>query len=496
MSAERGASTAAVLAALVHAALPALVASRPDVEDMYKNWETVILARAADTQGAVCLDGTPPGYYIMRGRHADSGEPETRWIIHFQGGGWCTSAEDCRERSKDDLGSSTTFASHKAKHLYEWGGHGIMSGEAADNPFFYTWNHVYVRYCDGGGFSGNAKEPVYVGGGDYVYYRGQRILAAVLEDLLDRGLDSATDVLLGGCSAGGVAIIMNIDYIVSRLPKETRVLGIPESGVLVEVESLLSNTSMASSFGAMFDVMEMGGPDSTVNQGCLAANDDEPWRCMLAGKALTHIQNKVLVVNSVFDSWQLTELVGVSGCCVAALSGLGPRTPCSRTERDAITTLRDMLLHTMHDASHASDNVSYFASGCFGHCGLLNHDKGWEKLRVLVADWAFTGSHLEENPNLSSVNLAMTLADGIPSIAAEEEHFPTCSNSIDYKSLRECADDHAAIVLALTTVLCILVALTAVCCSTLCHVVSNYSTTRYKPVPDTSGVTAARSIAH
>ncbi len=38
-----------------------------------------------------------------------------------------------------------------------------------------------------------------------------------------RGLDSATEVVVGGCSAGGLAVILNIDAVAELLPPTARI---------------------------------------------------------------------------------------------------------------------------------------------------------------------------------------------------------------------------------------------------------------------------------
>lgn len=43
----------------------------------YDSWQLVLLTAAASSNGAVCLDGSPAGYYIERG------DPK-RWMIHLQ----------------------------------------------------------------------------------------------------------------------------------------------------------------------------------------------------------------------------------------------------------------------------------------------------------------------------------------------------------------------------------------------------------------------------
>jgi hypothetical protein len=49
---------------------------------------------------AVCLDGTPGGYYYRKGT-------DNVWLIEAEGGAWAVSLSDCLARSKTDLGSSS-----------------------------------------------------------------------------------------------------------------------------------------------------------------------------------------------------------------------------------------------------------------------------------------------------------------------------------------------------------------------------------------------------
>ena len=56
-----------------------------------------------------------------------------------------------------------------------------------------------------------------------LYFRGKRIVRAVLLDLLrSRGMDGGTEVVLSGCSAGGLAVYLQADYVASFLPKAAR----------------------------------------------------------------------------------------------------------------------------------------------------------------------------------------------------------------------------------------------------------------------------------
>ena len=109
----------------------------------------VITLTRSKLQGAVCLDGSPPGYYFRPG----SSDGENKWIVHLMGGGWCSSLEDCVERTGSLFGTtSPEFWPDSAPAVF-FGG--FLSNLESFNPYFYTWNLVFAIYCDGGSFAGN-----------------------------------------------------------------------------------------------------------------------------------------------------------------------------------------------------------------------------------------------------------------------------------------------------------------------------------------------------
>jgi hypothetical protein len=106
------------------------------------------------TRDAFCIDGTKPVFYLRRG----TGEGKAKWIIYFEGGGWCFNLDDCGGRSKTRLGS--TFGSPLCFSKQMLMDH--MNGDPLDNPLFYNWNVVYVRYCDGSSYASNTVQYHYV----------------------------------------------------------------------------------------------------------------------------------------------------------------------------------------------------------------------------------------------------------------------------------------------------------------------------------------------
>lgn len=132
----------------------------------------------------------------------------------FKGGGWCIDLEDCAARSKTVLGSSNTWTA--ARYCYDQGGHdGLMSQDESVNPLMYNWNRIYVGYCDGASLSGKVEEPVQVPNSQTsVHFKGGYQLDAFYDIFInDYGLATATDIVIGGSSAGGLAVILHLDYI-------------------------------------------------------------------------------------------------------------------------------------------------------------------------------------------------------------------------------------------------------------------------------------------
>ncbi|CAI5481385.1 unnamed protein product [Closterium sp. Yama58-4] len=169
--------------------------------------------------GAKCLDGSPPGYYIRRGRGAGG----ANWHVHLPVGGWCGDERSCTRRSLNPLGSTTHWAARapaagygrkKAYPAFS----GLLSSNAAVNPAFHTWNLVRLVYCDGGGYTGT-RGRIDVGGNKSLYLDGWNIMQAVLQDLREkRGMAAASRILLSGSSAGGQAVVMLCDRVAAAFP--------------------------------------------------------------------------------------------------------------------------------------------------------------------------------------------------------------------------------------------------------------------------------------
>ena len=97
---------------------------------------------------AKCIDGSQPIYFLRRG----SGDGSQKWIIFFEGGGWCYTLDECYLRSMTDKGSATKDKGTLPRSEMTR----YLSSDESENPHMFNWNMAFVRYCDGGSFAGNS----------------------------------------------------------------------------------------------------------------------------------------------------------------------------------------------------------------------------------------------------------------------------------------------------------------------------------------------------
>lgn len=316
-----------------------------------------LMAEAAEKEGAVCLDGTPGAYYLQPG----SGDGVNKWYIHHQGGGWCESMDDCLSRSTGNLGSSSKYPD--TANL----GGGYFSTDASVNPLMYNWNHVYLRYCDGASFSGN-NEATATYKNKTLYWRGKRVREAMSSDLLqNRGLNRATDVVISGCSAGGLATFLHTDQwcdAVKIASPSAKCVGLPDSGFFLDYQDpavtcqpdvgLLGNTINGNYHCGLKWTFTIQNATEGVHQDCVAAHQGEEWKCMFAEHASEHIKSPIFAMQSQYDSWQTGHVQGTGGA--AKTQDLG----------NNIT----MRVQTMLMAKNPESGA--FLDSCHHHCGAWN----------------------------------------------------------------------------------------------------------------------------
>ena len=218
---------------------------------------------------AVCNDGTPAVYYFKRGSGADA----AHWIIFFQGGGWCSSGPACALRWSSQ---HYLMTSQNAPAVMPAGG--IFSISSQINPDFLNFTQVFVKYCSSDIYSGDSEQQV---NGMTLQFRGHEIVTAIIADLEDPtviptpNLKNATQVLVGGSSAGSYGAASNIDWITSQLTW-AKVKGVLDSSWVPSLPDYGSSPREPMPGSADY----YNFYSAVVDQSCAAANPSQPQICL------------------------------------------------------------------------------------------------------------------------------------------------------------------------------------------------------------------------
>ncbi|XP_011405404.1 PREDICTED: pectin acetylesterase 5-like [Amphimedon queenslandica] len=305
---------------------------------------------------ALCLDGSPPGYYIRKG----FGSGVNKWILHLQGGGWCYDKDDCLKWSKTDLGSSKNWP-QKAPYTYL--NSGLLSYLKTKNPDFYEWNVVHVQYCDGASYSGYVESPVQVSGTS-IYFRGIKILEAIIQSLKDGGMNSAEEVILTGCSAGGLAAFLHADRVKSLLPRSVKYRVLPDAGYFIDAPNVDGDMHIRSVYTNLFNMQNCSGG---VDQDCIAAysGSNDAWKCFMAQYTYPYISSPTFTLHSLTDTWQLENIV--------ELDCLPPS--CTATQMKEFYKFTKEFKVAAAPVISSSTNGA-FLNSCLKHCQSMS-SYGW-----------------------------------------------------------------------------------------------------------------------
>ena len=119
-------------------------------------------------------------------------------------------------------------------------------------------------------------------------------------------------MVVGGCSAGGHAAILQVDPWRKRLPSAAFVVGLPDSGFFVDWKEspVGSARSFHTDLGGIYEAIS-----ASVNSDCVAAHkaaDTEPSRCFFAEHTMPFVFTPTFLLQSIFDAWQIENILGSS----------------------------------------------------------------------------------------------------------------------------------------------------------------------------------------
>lgn len=342
------------------------------------------LVQGAAAKGAVCLDGTLPGYHLHRG----FGTGSNSWLIQLEGGGWCNNIRSCVYRKKTHRGSSTYF-----ERVIPFTG--ILSNKAEENPDFFNWNRVKIRYCDGASFAGDSENKA-----AGLQFRGQRIWLAAMEELMSKGMRYANQALLSGCSAGGLASILHCDEFRGLFPGRNRVKCLSDAGLFMDVVDVSGGHTLRNFFNG---VVSLQGVQRSLPRWC--TNHRDATSCFFPQNLIANIKTPLFVLNAAYDSWQLQESLapptadphGIWRYCKMN------NERCSATQIQFLQGFRNRMLNAVRRFA-ASGQTGLFINSCFAHCQSERQDTWFadnspvvhnKAVAIAVGDWYFDRANVK-----------------------------------------------------------------------------------------------------
>lgn len=287
---------------------------------------------------ARCLDGSPGAYYVRK----PLGIRRHSWVFVLEGGSFCSSFSSCRDRSLTDLGSSSRYPERwQLQEPY-------LSRSSRDNPLLHDWGVAYLKSCDGAYFAGTAGA-VTASTGAVLHYNGEGILRAAVEDLAsrDQNFKQASEILVAGCSAGGIAVLAQLDAIKDMLARclndHVQIHGFSDSGFYLARPQY----SMAKSY--IIHGQRAGG---LVPSECLRNNHRVAWNCFIAQVGYTYLKTPVFIWQSRYDTDQF--MCEMEDAC--------------RQNSSCVDAYGQELSQQVHMAVRHIPNSGAFIDGCAHHC--------------------------------------------------------------------------------------------------------------------------------
>jgi len=281
-----------------------------------------------------------------------------------------------------------------------------MSSDCTKNPDFCNFNRVHMVYCDGNSFSGNRDEPLVVTGLDGkkkpLYFRGKRIIDATLQTLLTLGLDKADNVLLNGCSAGGLATFLHTDYVnkwlVDAKVPFKKFRSAPISGFFLLHDSVDNQPVYAEEMKYIFN---MANSTHGLNDACIADQaPEDKWKCNFAEYAYAYTNAPIFPFNSALDCWQTACILTpklppgfpnqtntANGACAQAdgyakCAGYGQSAENCNNAQMAVMNqyIKDFEATMKSKATYNKAGNGAFIHSCHTHCEALGDQ--WNTIKV------------------------------------------------------------------------------------------------------------------
>eukprot|EP00935_MAST-01C_sp_MAST-1C-sp1_P000480 g480.t1 len=222
------------------------------------------------------------------------------------------------------------------------------------------------------------------------------------------GIGNATDVVIGGGSAGALAVYLHADYYRSRIDPQhkKKFVAVPDCGFFMDSNGVGPTKSGGYHDGIAW-LYSPDGMNAVVDQNCRAAHAANPELCLFAAHLSPFIQTPVFALQAKYDAWQIPEILRSADRALINQFGAN------------LTALLNASLLRNRPSNGA------FVDGCEHHCGGYNtyHINNLTQAKALLA-WYNNGNGIKRMEKmalgLSNRLQVEALANKLETIKAEQ----------------------------------------------------------------------------
>jgi len=293
---------------------------------------TWLFANATSVANATCLDGSPPLFWVSPG----FGDGAMKWQIHHIGGAWCSDAQGCMNWW--GWANTLTFPKTMPNSNPTTASYQYFDRTSPTNSM-WNWNFAVLHYCDGWSFISDA--PTVQVGNQSVHFRGHAISQAIRQDLLlNKGMGHATDVVVGGCSAGGMAVMLQCDAWADSIREAnpaTKTRCLADSGWFPWVPPDAPNSGDGFNeawIGGFQRMLNTANITEVLSPECIASqNASYQWLCTVATVNSFYTKTPIFVYQSQFDGFQIPVMEHCSSGYTKAPPARPPSPPTYHSAR-------------------------------------------------------------------------------------------------------------------------------------------------------------------
>jgi hypothetical protein len=202
-----------------------------------------------------------------------------------------------------------------------------------------------------------------------------------MEELMERGMNTANMALLSGRSAGGLATILHCDQYRDLMPKSTAVKCLSDAGFFIDVPDISGKNNIQTIYSNVVKLQNMA-----INLPKYCTSEREANLCFFPEYIIKGMKTPLFVLNYAYDLWQMDIVLvpvaadpsGIWDDCRMSLSF------CSDGQNQVLQTFRDSLLKKLQPLLERGKDGG-FISSCYYHSlasSTAEEEDTWNSIKV------------------------------------------------------------------------------------------------------------------